>query len=442
MRSLLPLGISVCYLVLELAGTTFVFGSKEESPTFPREMLDSWMVENQFGGLYGRSEMFSVVVLPDCEDNELVDATINSILLTANRNLLHEIVVLDKDCQGSGKDLKEVLGENFLDKPLIRVVRTELQELGELQSQGASNSTGEIILFVPAATLFPANWMSPIMRSLSDNFSSVVVPRLKKLSKGNWRFSANDPVYSPKMMFTKSEFELANIHSPGNKVPMFSSRIFATTRTWWKKISELSDPAINLIFKSSINLDISLRSWSCGGRVTQVEVSFGVAKVKTSQPSFEVRQTLLESWIDEPIMQYILKSSERLADFMGQSSSLFHALISKRKEQIRERRCDQKKAFTSKFYNELNEGGIIEYPRSQIVSDGNGLCFTLVGDKKNEQKKSQELRLTECRDGEDSQAFYVDKKSKFTPKSALACTNQHSLFLREHCSPPIFKHML
>lgn len=423
MRSFLPFGISVCYFMLEFAVTTFVFGSKDESPTLPKELLSSWMVENEYGGLYGKSDMISVVILPDCEDDELVDTTINSILLTANRNLLHEIIVVHRDCQGSGKDLKEVLGENFLDKPLIKVVETELQELGDLQSLGASSSTGEIILFVPAATLFPTNWMSPIMRTLSDNFNSIAVPRFKKLSKKNWRFSVNDPLYSPNMMFTKSEFELININSLNNKVPMFSSRIFATTRSWWSKISKLSDQTINLIFKSSINLDISLRSWSCGGRVAQVEVSFGVARVRTPQPSFEVRQILLESWIDEPIMHYVLKNSEKLTNFMSLSSSLFDALISKRKELIRECQCDQKKAFASKFYNELNEAGIIEYPRSQIVSDGNGLCFTLVGEKKKGQEKKFELKLTQCRHNEDSQAFYIDDKSKFTSKSTISCTH-------------------
>ncbi|KAJ1608077.1 UDP-N-acetylgalactosamine: polypeptide N-acetylgalactosaminyltransferase [Cryptosporidium canis] len=410
MRKCLPFGISICHLMLKFALATFVFGSKDEFSTLPKELLTSWMEENKYGGLYGKSDMVSIVIIPDCEDNELIDVTINSILLTSNRNLLHEIIVLSNDCQGIGKDIKSIIGKNFLDKPLIKLVETELQELGELQNLGASNSTGEIILFVSSATLFPVNWMSQIIRSLSDNFNSIAVPRLKKLSKDNWKFSNNDPIYSPKIMFTRKDFDLINIHTQNNKVPMFYSRIFAITKSWWTKISKLSDPTINLIFKSSINLDISLRSWNCGGRVALVELSFGVSKVNIPQPSFEVRKILLESWIDEKIAEYILRNSERLVDFMNSSTSLFETLINTRRELINEFECSQKNVFTSKFYNELNDIGIIEYPRSQIVLHDSELCFTLTGETRKGKEKSFDLKLLECEADKDSQAFYIDNK--------------------------------
>ncbi|KAH8582652.1 UDP-N-acetylgalactosamine: polypeptide N-acetylgalactosaminyltransferase [Cryptosporidium sp. chipmunk genotype I] len=420
MRNAFPLGISICYLMLEVAFTTFVFGSKEEFSILPKELINSWMEENEYAGLYGKSDIFSIVIIPDCEDNELVDVTINSILLTANRNLLHEIIIISNNCQDSGKDIKSSLSKKFLDKPLIKIIETEFQELGDLQNFGANNTTGEIILFVPVATLFPKNWMSPIMRSLSDDFKSIVVPRFKKLIKKNWVFSKNDSVYSPKMMFTK-EFELINIHTLDNKVPMFYSRIFAITKSWWLKISRLSDPTINLIFKTSINLDIALRSWNCGGRVTQIaELSFGVTKVKIPQPSLEIRQVLLESWIDEPIKQEILNNSEKLTNFMKLSSGLFEVLINKRKELIKEYECDYKKTFTFKFYNELNEVGLIYYPKSQIVFSGNGKCFTLIGDKKKKGEKNFELKLSECKPNDSAQTFYIDNESKFIlePKSS------------------------
>ncbi|OII74974.1 UDP-N-acetyl-D-galactosamine:polypeptide N-acetylgalactosaminyltransferase [Cryptosporidium ubiquitum] len=397
--------------MLEFVLTTFVFGSKDEFSTLPKKLISSWMEENKYAGLYGKSDIFSVVILPDCEDNELVDVTINSILLTANRNLLHEIIIISNECQDSGKDIKSALGEKFLDKPLIKIIETEMQELGELQNLGANNSTGEIIMFVSAATLFPINWMSPIMRSLSDNFNSIIIPGFKRLEKNNWRFSTNDPVYSPKMMFTKNEFELINIHTSNNKVPMFYSKIFATTKSWWEKISGLSDPTINLIFKAGINLDISLRSWSCGGRVAQIiELSFGVTNVKIPQPSFEMRQILLESWLDDSIVQNILNNSKKLNNFMKSSSSLFEALINKRKELIKEHECDKKTIFTSNFYNELNEVGLIEYPKSQIISSDNGLCFTLIGDPKKRGEKNFELKLLKCKTNENTQSFYIDSE--------------------------------
>ncbi|KAL5367730.1 UDP-N-acetylgalactosamine: polypeptide N-acetylgalactosaminyltransferase [Cryptosporidium parvum] len=410
MRNAFPLGLAICYLMLKVALTTFVFGSKEEFTTLPRELINSWLEENEYAGLYGKSDIFSIVIIPDCEDNELIDVTINSILLTANRNLLHEIIIISNDCRDSGKDIKSHLGEKFLDKPLIKIIETELQELGELQNLGANNSTGEIILFVPSATLFPKNWMSPIMRSLSDNYKSIIVPRFKKLNKDKWTFSNNDPVYSPKMMFTK-EFELTNIHTLDNKVPMFYSKIFAITKSWWLNISKLSDPTINLIFKTSINFDISLRSWNCGGRVAQIaELSFGVTKVKIPQPSLEIRQVLLESWIDEPTKQMIMNNSEKLANYMKLSSGLFEVLINKRKELIKEYECDQKLIFTSKFYNELSEFGLIEYPRSQIVFSGNGKCFTLIGNEKKSGEKNFELKLSECKPNENAQIFYIDNE--------------------------------
>ncbi|KAF7455905.1 Glycosyl transferase family 2 family protein [Cryptosporidium felis] len=408
MKNLFPFGVAVFYFMLKLVLGSFVFGLKEEYTPLPDDLLNLWVLENRFSWYYGKFDMFSIIVIPDCEDNELIEVTISSILLTSNRNLLHEIIVLSNECRNSNEEIKNNLSKSFFEKPLIKVIETDAQELGDLQNVGVINSSGEILLFIPVAALFPPNWMSPIIRGLNDNLNSIITPRFKKLDKKNWKFSQTDAVYSPKIMFTKKDFQLINIHSRSNKVPLFFSRIFAIKRSWWDKISKFSDPTINLIFKTNINLDISLRGWNCGGRVVQAkDLSFGVAKINNPQPSYEIRQILLESWIDKSLADIILKNSTNLSNFMNLSSGfLSEALINKRVQMIKHSNCELKSHFISNFYDELNEFRLIEYPRNRIVFGESGLCFTEVEEKNNIYR----LKLSKCTSNNSSQLFHIDKK--------------------------------
>ncbi|KAK6589586.1 UDP-N-acetyl-D-galactosamine [Cryptosporidium xiaoi] len=416
MKLYIFVGLLYICLCVKIACSSFVFGAKnEDSQTLPNELIKHWVSDNKYGRYYTKINIFTVIILPNCEDIELLDTTIKSLILTSNRNLIHEIIVLFKPCTHAenNKWINE-LRSSSLSGSLVNIVETELQELGDIQNFAGSIATGDILLFVPIATLFPRNWMSIIMRNLSDNFNTVSVPNFTVLKKDSWKFSTNDSVFSPKMMFSKIDFQIFNIHNSNHNIPMFFSPIFAVKKAWWDKISRLSDPMINMIFKEKINLDIGLRTWGCGGRVVQTpNLIFGITKLETSQPSIEIRELLIESWIDKDIAETVIKNSDKLRNFINASSNyVFEGLIKKRKEIIEKLNCNSKSFFISKFENELYDIGAFDKPTTQIELNNSDLCLTLV--EKGSDKNSLNIELSKCLRDNHSQYFHIDSKSKLS----------------------------
>ncbi|KAH8739778.1 UDP-N-acetyl-D-galactosamine [Cryptosporidium ryanae] len=410
------IGLFYISLCVKITCSSFVFGAKnEDSQTLPNELIKNWISDNKYGRYYTNMNMFTVVILPDCDNGELLETTIKSLILTSNRNLIHEIIVPFKPCihTDSLKWLNEFKSSPLNGSP-VNVVETELQELGDIQKFAGSIATGDILLFVPTATLFPRNWMSIIMRNLSDNFNTISVPNFTILRKDSWKFSTNDLIFSPKMMFSKKDFEIFNLHNSNYDIPMFFSPIFAVKKIWWENISRLSDPMINMIFKEKINLDIGLRTWGCGGRVVRTHnLTFGITKIETSQPSLEVRELLIESWINKDVAETIIKNSDKLRNFINTSSNyVFEGLIKKRNEIIEKLNCDSKNFFVYKFENELYDIGAFSKETTQIELKNSNLCLT-VAKEENNNSASFNIELSKCIPDNYSQSFYIDNKSKF-----------------------------
>lgn len=218
-------------------------------------------------------------------DYQLYDLrlTLTSLMLNTPWSLVGEVLVVD---DGSTLDYLVADAKILVGKvPGARLVRNE-EQLGEgrLRNEMARFARYDIVIFLTPTVVCSPGWLEPLIGLLQSEPLTLAIPHLDNV---------NDPVTydyitTPDKIVTAITWSLAlrvvtSHEDPSANIlrsPALRGDVFAVTRDFIKKFS-LYDESFGDI--GAENVDLSLRTWLCGGAVKVAQCS-RVGVLRLSDP--------------------------------------------------------------------------------------------------------------------------------------------------------------
>ncbi|TGZ64620.1 hypothetical protein CRM22_006300 [Opisthorchis felineus] len=236
----------------------------------------------------------SIIITSFNEEPDLLRKTLNSIWMNTSMNLIHEVILVD-DCS-SRTDLFSVIPKY----PLVRLMRNPTR-LGLIRSRmvGARAATAEILVFLDSHVETTSHWLEPLLARLlnAKNHTGndciagqpmelqvdciqsvaerlVVSPIIYDISNPN---ELDDrPVWGGftwnltfRWEYMKAANRLDHILQPWAS-PAISGGIYAT---WRKGFFDLGGYDEEMDIWGGENVELSLRTWLCLGRMEIVPCS-------------------------------------------------------------------------------------------------------------------------------------------------------------------------
>mmetsp|Transcript_25468 Transcript_25468/g.59292 ORF Transcript_25468/g.59292 Transcript_25468/m.59292 type:complete len:533 (+) Transcript_25468:144-1742(+) len=203
------------------------------------------------------------VVLPCAGEEMFAKKTVASVVKSFGDDIdaLAEIVVVD---DGSEPPLKTIFKKTFAEKHKVKLVRHKTtQGLIRAKSSGASQATGDLIVFYDCHVAPQPGWHKLFLESSAENYRRIVVPSITDLDIDRWeeRTRQAPPVSKCYLTFDADFkwFEATSMH-----IPVLSGGLLGISSRWWNE-TEGYDHA--MLGWGGENIDQSVRTWLCGGEI-------------------------------------------------------------------------------------------------------------------------------------------------------------------------------
>ncbi|CAK9009238.1 unnamed protein product [Durusdinium trenchii] len=332
------------------------------------------------------------VVLPCAFEGEYASRTVESVWKHTKKNRLKEIIVVD---DGSSPKLDLHLPaplhvtEGF-DPPreqqlrgsvAVRLLRHN-KTLGLIAAKktGGNAALGDVVVFFDCHVKPRDGWEEAFLKQMhrAGDHRTMVVPTITALNPDTWEETAGSSSHACYMMWNADFTWLTH---PGRDVPIMSGGLLALSKRWWEETGGYDD---HMIAWGGENIDQSLRSWLCGGRIEIAEGAF-VAHMwrDPNNPKTKLKYTMntedvmrnkaraVSAWLG-PFTQKSLSFPEYEAFFNGENSignlSNFQIL----KEKLK---CAEFSAYLQRFSYVYIDGGLIPEKVFQIQEESSGLCL-------------------------------------------------------------------
>lgn len=241
----------------------------------------------------------SVIITAHQESLVHLKKTIESIVATTNAEVLQDIVVVDD--ASSVVVTIAAMDLNAASVSVVRIVRNPTRQ-GVVRSKiiGAAAATGIVYMFMDAHMKPEVGWLSPILRLINTNYKRIVSPVLVNLNPDTW---VNDVTATSSKMLFDWNFDLQWVDDLNDEVPVMSGGVFAVSKDWWENLGGYDQGFTEYGME---NLEMSLRTWLCGGEIMLASESL-IGHVFKEQFPYTVSEEALamnklravELWVDE-----------------------------------------------------------------------------------------------------------------------------------------------
>ncbi|CAI9176135.1 unnamed protein product [Rangifer tarandus platyrhynchus] len=198
--------------------------------------------------------------------------TVHSILDTAPRAFLKEIVLVD-DLSQQGQ-LRMALSEHVARLEGVKLLRSN-RRLGASRARmlGAARATGDVLVFMDAHCECQPGWLEPLLARIAGDRSRVVSPVLDVIDWKTFQYYPSEDqqrgVLDWKLDFhwePLPERERRALASPVSPIrsPVVPGGVVAMDRHYFQNTGAY-DPLLSL--QGGENLELSLKTWLCGGSV-------------------------------------------------------------------------------------------------------------------------------------------------------------------------------
>lgn len=198
--------------------------------------------------------------------------TVHSILDTAPKALLQEIIIVDDLSQQ--EQLKSALSDYVARLEAVKLLRSN-KRLGTVGARmlGATMATGDVLVFMDAHCECHPGWLEPLLSRIADDRSRVVSPVIDVIDWKTFQYSAvkqlQRGVLDWKLDFRwepLGEQEQKALPSPISPIrsPVVSGEVVAMDRHYFQN-SGAYDPLMSP--QGGENLEMSFKAWLCGGSV-------------------------------------------------------------------------------------------------------------------------------------------------------------------------------
>lgn len=208
-----------------------------------------------------------------CYYNEAPSAllrTIKSIIVRSPNQLIEEILVVDDYSRDGYKadDLRPLIGSG-----LVKMVRTAKRE-GLIRARlfGAGMARGDVLIFLDSHVEANIGWLEPLIEVVQENKTDIACPMIDLINADTMIYSASpmvqgglnwalnfkwDSVPSDKLK-TYDDF-IRPIESP-----TMAGGLFAIHRDYFYHLGSYDS---EMELWGGENIELSLRTWMCGGRI-------------------------------------------------------------------------------------------------------------------------------------------------------------------------------
>lgn len=236
----------------------------------------------------------SVIIVFHNEAWSTLLRTVHSVLNRTPRKILHEIILVDDASERTflQKPLQEYIGN--LTNGAVHLVRSP-ERIGLIRARllGAGKSTGETLVFLDAHCEVTVGWLEPLLARIAQDTSRVVCPVIDIIHDQTFAFAKsfefhwggfNWNLHFRWFPLSKSEMNVKGDVHPF-KTPIMAGGLFAIDRHFFYKMGSYDS---SMSIWGGENLEMSLRIWTCGGRI-EISPCSHVAHVfrKASPYSFE-----------------------------------------------------------------------------------------------------------------------------------------------------------
>ncbi|XP_078502097.1 polypeptide N-acetylgalactosaminyltransferase 3-like isoform X3 [Lissotriton helveticus] len=259
----------------------------------------------------------SVIIVFHNEALSALLRTVYSVLYTAPRMLLKEILLVD---DASDHDsLKEPLDTFVKPLQIVKVLRqAERKGLVSARLLGAAHAKGEVLTFLDAHCECWTGWLEPLLERIALNQSRVVSPDITTIDLQTFAFEKPTPqrqnhsygVFNWALVFNweivpRTKEVLREDETVPFRTPTIAGGLFSISKAYFEHIGTYDE---QMEIWGGENLELSFRVWMCGGQLEIVPCSivghvFRIESPHSFPSGLEVvsrnQVRLAEVWMDE-----------------------------------------------------------------------------------------------------------------------------------------------
>jgi polypeptide N-acetylgalactosaminyltransferase len=250
----------------------------------------------------------SVIITVHNEAMSVLLRAVNSVIQTTPAELLEEIIIVDdaSDREHLGKGLDS----NFRDFRNVKILKIP-QRIGFLSSRnkGAHISSAPVIIFLDSSIECTPGWLEPLLTRIAQDRSTVVSPNIDNIDQDTFKYSKTDYEsvggFNWNLMYEWiiPDQVLDKQTNPSEPVPTpnLPGGNFAIDREFFKNLGQ-HDPVLDTL--GFDNLELSIKSWTCGGRVEVIPCSH-IGQITRSYDAIprnimlNISMRTAEVWLDE-----------------------------------------------------------------------------------------------------------------------------------------------
>ncbi|CAJ0600292.1 unnamed protein product [Cylicocyclus nassatus] len=266
--------------------------------------------------------------------------TVHSVVNRSPPQLLKEVILLDDNSQR--EELKDHLDEYILRfHGVVRVIRKNIRQgLIRAKLAGAREATGEVVVFLDSHCEANAGWLEPLVQRISEKRSAIICPTIDHIEAKTMQYYG-DPYassvggFSWALHFTwekMPEREQNRRKSPTEYIrsPTMAGGLLAANREYFFEVGGYDE---EMDIWGGENLEISFRTWMCGGSIEFIPCSHVGHIFRAGHPynmtgrggNKDVHGTnskrLAEVWMDEYKRLYYLHRHDLKDTDVGDLSS-------------------------------------------------------------------------------------------------------------------------
>ncbi|XP_071477696.1 polypeptide N-acetylgalactosaminyltransferase 13-like [Diadema antillarum] len=313
--------------------------------------------------------------------------TVHSVINRSPPELIAEVLLVDDFSQRDY--LKAPLDEYMKRFPKVRIIRLPKRE-GLIRARliGADIARGPVLTFLDSHVECNVGWLEPLLQRIHDNSSNVVCPSIDSIDARTFQYTSSGQgligAFNWEMKFTWNpvpDYELRRRQDTTWPIrsPAMAGGLFSIDKAFFYKLGTY-DPGFDIW--GAENLELSFKTWMCGGTLEIIPCS-RVAHIFRKQQPYKfpdgnintfMRNTmrLVEVWVDQPYRDIFYSLKPQL---MGKE----FGDISDRVKLREDLHCHDFKWFLNNVFPALNVPNSKSHARGELRNLGLGVCLDTMG---------------------------------------------------------------
>ncbi|KAJ3645599.1 hypothetical protein Zmor_023241 [Zophobas morio] len=278
----------------------------------------------------------SVIICFHNEAWSVLLRTVHSVLDRSPSHLIKEIILVDDF--SDMEHLKQQLVDYFSDEPRVKIVRAKKREgLIRARLLGATHATGEVLTYLDSHCECTTGWIEPLLDRIARDPTTVVCPVIDVIDDTTLEYHFHDSGgvnvggFDWNLQFNwhaVPDHEKKRHKNPAEPVysPTMAGGLFSIDKKFFEKLGTYDN---GFDIWGGENLELSFKTWMCGGTLEIVPCSH-VGHIFRKRSPYKWRSgvnvlrrnsvRLAEVWLDEYSKYYYQRIGNDKGDFGDISS--------------------------------------------------------------------------------------------------------------------------